>query len=490
MDGDLIADMFSTIMDTGEQKPKWETPGDLAKLLNPKTVRTEALDLIDRELIRAFNTPDARLIISVPPQEGKSTRCGVFFPLWVLTQKPTTRIVMTSFSDRLAKRNSRDVRNYIISDGAKLGLTMSHDKANQAEWELAKDRGGMYAVSVGGALTGTPADMLIIDDPHKGAKEADSQLQREDVWEWWTSTASTRLAPGAPVILILTRWHENDLAGMFTQGEDGHLWRVVNIPAIADHNPEKGETDALGREPGQTLNSARGKRDWAAIARRVGSRVWNALYQGRPSASEGNLFKRAYWMRYSTPMWTAHDDGTCTIPTGDGSLVMSWDMTFKDTKGSDYVVGQVWLHRGPNAYLLDQVRRRMTFTETVKAVEAMAAKWPQCVVKLVEDKANGTAVLDVLKAKLPGFIPVTPHESKEARASAVTPFVEAKNVWLPEAKLAPWAETLIEEAASFPNGAHDDQVDAMTQALNRIFVAGGRAAGWLDFLRQQTGATK
>jgi predicted phage terminase large subunit-like protein len=491
LDFDLVASAFDEVMDTGETKPKWDTPGDLAQALDPKTVQTEALDLIDEALVEAFNTPDARLIISVPPQEGKSTRASVMFPLWVLTQRPGTRIIMASYSDRLAKRNSRTVRNFITSDGAKLGLTLSHDVANQNEWQVAGERGGVYAVGMGGALTGQPADVMLIDDPLKDQKDADSALIRENGWDWWTSTASTRLAPGAPVILILTRWHEDDLAGRLQAAEDGHLWKVINIPAMADHDPDKGETDPLGREPGEFLNSARRRtvKQWQAIAKRVGSRVWNALYQGRPAAAEGNMFKRSEWRRYDSPMWVKNDDGTCTIPTGSGVLVMSWDMAFKDTKTSDYVVGQMWLHRGPNAYLIDQVRKRMSFSETQKAVEAMVAKWPQCAIKLVEDKANGTAILDVLKAKYPGFIAITPHESKEARAAAVTPFVEAGNVFLPESKLAAWVADLIDEAASFPNGTHDDQVDAMTQALNRIFVRGGRAKDWLEFLKQQTGST-
>jgi predicted phage terminase large subunit-like protein len=127
----------------------------------------------------------------------------------------------------------------------------------------------------------------------------------------------------------------------------------------------------------------------------------------------------------------------------------------------------------------------MTFSKSQQALLDMSGRWPQCSTILVEDKANGTAIIDTLRSKVPGIIAVTPHESKEARASAVTPFVEAGNVWLPEVKLAPWVADLIDEAASFPNGAHDDQVDAMTQALNRIFIKGGRAQSWLDFMREQ-----
>jgi predicted phage terminase large subunit-like protein len=466
----------------------WKTPGDIAKTTNPKTVQTPALDLIDEALVEAMNTPDARLIISMAPQEGKSVRVANDFPVWCLTQNPELRIVTASYGQGLANRNGRAVRNR-IAEHPELGLTVARDNGSVSEWTLAGHQGGLLSVGIGAGVTGRPADLIIIDDPVKDAKDADSETVRQNTWDWWTSTASTRLAPGASVVMILTRWHEDDLAGKMMGAEDGAVWKFINIPAMADHNPDKGETDPLGRQPGEYLVSTRGRTvtQWEAIRKRVGSRVWNALYQGRPSASEGNMFMRGDWQWYEKPLWTQNEDGSCTIPLGSGRMLMSWDMAFKDTKNSDYVVGQVWLHRGPNAYLLDQVRGRMNFTDSKKAVRRLIKKWPQCSVKLVEDKANGTAIIDVLKAEYPGFIPVTPHESKEARASAVTPFVESSNVYLPDESFAPWINGLVDEAASFPNAAHDDQVDCMTQALNRIFIRGGRATGWLDFFRSQGG---
>jgi phage uncharacterized protein (putative large terminase), C-terminal domain len=149
-------------------------------------------------------------------------------------------------------------------------------------------------------------------------------------------------------------------------------------------------------------------------------------------------------------------------------MIQSWDCSFKSASTSDYVVGQVWGRVGGEFYLLDQVRDRMDFTETLQAVRALTAKWPKARSKLIEDKANGQAVIDALKREIPGIIPVTPKESKEARAMAVQPFMEAGNVYLPDPSIAPWIHDFIEECAAFPNAAHDDQVDAMTQALNRL----------------------
>jgi predicted phage terminase large subunit-like protein len=145
-------------------------------------------------------------------------------------------------------------------------------------------------------------------------------------------------------------------------------------------------------------------------------------------------------------------------------------MAFKGTDGSDYVVGGVWLRRGVHLYLLDMVRRRMSFTETLAAVKALSAKWPQAIAKYVEDKANGTAVINMLSRTVPGLIPVEPEGGKVARAHAAAPFVEARNVWLPEPELLPNVDELIEEAAAFPNGAHDDAVDMLTQAVNRLLI--------------------
>lgn len=454
------------------EKPerKYAAPGDLARALDPRTKQTPALDLIDEALVELFDTPDGRLIISMPPQEGKSTRVAKDFITWVHTMNPDCRVVTASYGQTLANRNGLALRRN-ITDHIDLNLAIAPDNGAKHEWEIAGKEGGVLAVGVGGGLTGRPADLLVIDDPIKDRKEADSALIRDNVWEWWTDSASTRLAPGAPVVLILTRWHEDDLAGRLKAAEDGGIWRVVNIPAQADHDPAKGETDPLGREPGEFMKSARGRTDkqWEAIKVRVGSRTWNALYQGRPSPAEGDTFERGWWQEYDSAQWIEREDGS-RIGLGFDEVIMSWDLTFKDTKASDYVCGQVWGRRGADCYLLDQVLDRMSFVETIRKFRSLTAKWPQATLKLVEDKANGPAVISSLARKVPGIVPEEPVGSKEARAAAVSPLVEGGNVHLPAAEIAPWVDGFIEECASFPNAAHDDQVDAMSQALNRLVI--------------------
>ncbi|WP_193613150.1 phage terminase large subunit [Nocardioides lijunqiniae] len=458
--------------DPAAEEGRWATPGTLAAELNPKTVQTPALDKIDAALAELLDTPDGRLIITIGPQEGKSTRVAKDFPTWVLKHRPWTRIVTGSYGQTLANRNGLAIRRTITSN-PQLGMRIAADNGSASDWQLAGQEGGVVSVGIGAGLTGRPADLMVIDDPIKDRKEADSEKFRQNVWDWWTDVASTRLAPGAPVVLILTRWHEDDLAGRLLAAEDGHLWKVLNIPAQADHDPDKGETDPLGRKPGEFLESARRRtrEQWEAIKTRVGSRTWNSLYQGRPSAVEGNIVLRDWWKYYPRPLWIVRDDGVRVITEYD-EMLASWDMTFKDKETSDYVVGQVWMRRGARAYLLDQVRGRWAFAQTRREVKAFAARWPQAVMKLIEDKANGSAIISSLGQTVPGIIPEEPSGSKSARLEAVSPFIEAGNVWLPDPTIegCAWVGDLVEEYAGFPHATHDDMVDTGSQALNRLLL--------------------
>lgn len=459
-----------------EQERRAGSPGELARQLDPNTVNTPALDLVDQAIMETLETTDGRLILTMAPQEGKSTRVSIVTPIWILQNRPELRIVGASYSQSLANRNGRQIRNTITSSD--LDMRIAPDNGSASEWQLAGHAGGVLSVGIGAGLTGRPADVLIIDDPIKDRKEADSIVFRDSRWNWWTDVASTRLAPGAPVIIVLTRWHVDDLAGRLLAAEDGDIWRVVNIPAQADHRPEQGETDILGRKPGEYMISARRDRrtkqprttkQWDAIKVRSGERTWASLYQGHPTPESGDILKRDWWQEYTSELHIERDDGSCIVTEYD-EMLQSWDLAFKDTDGSDYVVGQVWMRRGPNAYLLDQVRGRMDFVATCQAFEQLTAKWPQALLKLVEDKANGPAVISALSRTVPGIVPEEPQGSKTARAYAIQPLVQAKNVWLPASKIAPWVGGLIEEASTFPAGTNDDQVDTLTQALNRLIL--------------------
>lgn len=283
---------------------------------------------------------------------------------------------------------------------------------------------------------------LLLDDVVKDREAAFSQVQREAVWEWYRTVARTRVHPGGAIVLVMTRWHQDDLAGrlLAEAKKGGEQWDQLTLPMVNDATrdilwPERYSPEEV-----------------AGIRAAVGSYAWEALYQQRPTSPAGEVFKREWWKFYRA------------APELD-ELLLSADCTFKDLSTSDFVVIQVWGRKGAARYLLDQVRGRMGFGATVQAIRAMAAKWPRATTKLIEDKANGSAVIETLRKEIPGIIAVNPEGGKEARAAAVSPQVEAGNVHLPEA--APWCGDFVEECAAFPRGQHDDQVDAMTQALIR-----------------------
>ena len=460
---------------------EFPTPGALAKAVDPSTVQTAALDVIDQALVDVEEGRCKRLIINLPPQEGKSTRVTKAGPVWFLHRNPERRIVVASYAESLAAEFGRDIRSYITSNQGQdgtldLGMRIAPDNGAVTSWKLDGHRGGVRSVGIAGGLTGRPADALFIDDPLSNMEQASSKTYRDRAWSFWTSVGRTRLAPGAPVILVLTRWHHEDLAGKLLAGEDGHKWRVINIPAQADHRPERGEVDPLGREPGVFLESARRDEqgrpktdaDWESTKREVGPRVWTSLYQGRPSPDEGGLFPTE-WARYDQPMWTERADGSRWVP-GKVEIAMSFDMAFKDKASSDYVVGQVWVRDGVHAYLVDQVRARLSFTGSLDMVRTLTARWPQATAKFVEDKANGPAIINALSREVVGLIPIEPEGSKYARAAAISHLAHSQNIILPAAELLPNVGELLEECRAFPNGAHDDTVDAMSQAVNRLLL--------------------
>lgn len=515
------------------------TPGELAAAINPTTVQTPALSMIDDALVdvdraievmvqrqaraaalvsvgmgkeeaterAALEVPSTgtdRLLISMPPQEGKSTRVTHYGVLWLLRRHPHLRVVIISYGDSIARRWSYNIRSDIAAhDGTRgaidLGLRISRDSRAASHWALQSPaRGNVDAIGLYGSITGLPVELLVIDDPVKDFRAADSMALSEQAWQTYMAVAHPRLAPGGQVIVVLTRWHENDLGGRLLQKQEEDrraglehydTWRVINVPAQADHDPATGATDPLDREPGEFMLSARGRTraQWEAVKAATSPRIWTALYQGRPSPERGDVFHRGWWRRYDSPLWRVEADGSYRVRSYEGGqLVQSWDMTFKDSAGTDYVVGQVWFAKGGVAWLLDQVRGRMDFPTTQQAVVRLSAKWPQAALKLVESTANGPAVIASLRTQVSGLVPVTPVGGKPARARAVSPFVEAGDVVMPTADVALFdVEELILEATLFPNGAHDDQVDALTQALDRVLLMPAKGVGWANWEQQQ-----
>ena len=391
-----------------------------------------------------------RIIVTMPPRHSKSMSITETFPSFFLGKNPNKRVITTAYGDSLARKFGRLNKSKIDEYGEELfGLTLNDENASNNNWGLKGFRGGQISTGIGGSITGEGADLLIVDDPYKNHEMAFSEVQREKVFNEWQNTLLTRLHKGASVIVVQTRWHEDDLVGRLLKAEP-EKWDLINFPAIAEDH------DILKREIGDPLCPELGfDEEWAENKHfEVGSKVWASLYQQRPSPESGDFFKRDWIQFYKV------------LPELE-EIMISVDASFKDKKGSDFCVIQVWGKKGANKYLIDQVRDRMAFPATVAAIRSVAAKYPKAHAKLIEDKANGTAVIDYLKNEITGMIPVEPQGGKEIRASAISPQWEAGNVYLPHPSNAFWINDFIEELVQFPNAKHDDMVDAMTQALAR-----------------------
>ena len=402
------------------------------------------------------------LVLQAPPQHGKSEIVSRKLPAFLLGSQPSLRIAGASYSDELANAMAQDVRRNLASPEHRSLFPAPFEKRKYdvnrlGEFTAPGGHGSYLAVGVGSGLTGRPVDIGIIDDPVKNEKEALSETTKEGHWNWYQSVFTTRLSEYSGQIIMATSWAEDDLPGRILAhfGKDPRLTHL-RLPAI-------NSTSEVGFNPslplGPLVPQLHSIEQLLEIKGLLSDYWWAAQYQQNPRALGGNVFKE-----YGIQFYRRHE-----LPEKFDKVIDSWDCTFKDTDGTDFVVGQKWGKAGANSYLLFQFRARMSFTLTKAKVEELHLMNPRSREVLIEDKANGPAVIDALKGTVPGILPIEPDGSKLARAHAVTSYWEARNIWIPHWDDCPWVKELISELTKFPAAAHDDQVDALSQALRRLY---------------------
>ena len=407
------------------------------------------------------------LLIETPPQHGKSITVSESFPSWYLGIHPENRVIAASYSEETAKRFGRKNREKLERFGKGLFGITAGSIWTSTEFELQNGWGRMISRGILSGITGHPANLILIDDPVKNREEADSPVYRDKVWEEWQNTLKSRLAAGGKVIVIMTPWHEDDLAARLLRHERNVA--LLRLPVEAE------EDDPLGRAVGDPLCPELGKdRLWLSQFRENylsdpalgGARAWQALYLCSPRTEGGNLIRRE-WFRYYEP----------TDDTVGGTTVISVDAAFKATDRSDYVAIEVWTKVGTAYRLRYCLNRRLDFPETLQAIRTVRQLYPEASYTLIEDKANGSAIIQTLRAEFPGVIAIEPKGGKVSRVNAVAPAIESGCVLLPRGE--PWTATFVDQFAAFPNGVHDDMVDACTQALSFLLFShgGSKAAG-------------
>ena len=403
-----------------------------------------------------------RLCVQVPPRHGKSQLVSRLFPAYYLLKHQDRNVAVTSYGATLAEGFSRAARAYYVDAGGRLDPASQSVKAWGTE-----QRGGLWAVGVGGAATGRGAHLGIVDDPLKDRKEAESKAVIDTLRDWYGSTFRTRIEPeGGAIVIVQTRWSEQDLIGQVLENEDQvdpedrEGWHVVDFPAIAEEWEERPPlpdcvtVEEDWREPGEALNPERyDLKALSKIRAAIGSREFAALYQQSPRAEGGNIIN-ADWFQFFSEQ-----------PEKFQRIILSVDCSFTDADTSDFtamaIIGQV----GGQFYLLDLVNERMDIIGTLTRIQAKIRQWkPQAV--LVEAAANGHAVMSMLKQKVPNLIGIKPSQlgPKTVRVQACAPIIEAGNFYLPAR--ATWVEPFISQATLFPAARNDDMVDAVSQALN------------------------
>lgn len=443
------------------------------------------IDAIVEHLEACTRREIRRLVINVPPGSSKSIITSVMWPAWSWTHTPKERWITASYADNIARRDAIKSRHILMSPWfrERWGYLWRPDPSRWTQAEYRNDQAGMrYAVTVAGSVTGEHAGIQLVDDPIKPLEARGDMVDTAKLSvcrEWWDETMSTRmLDPSKGVrVIIMQRLHDGDLsAHCLGRGDYVHLNLpmryepscVITVPhrcsvPKSDRGSELEPTpigfqDPRAGQDGKLLWPERFSPEACAERKEdLGSRAHAAQDQQRPMPSGGGIFKRD-WIQFYTVR---------PKPPGGGEMIQSWDCAFKKLSDSDFVAGQVWLRVDGNYYLVDQAHDRMSVSETCRAVAALSGKWKNAVRKLVEDAANGPAVVDILQKRIPGLKLVSPAGGKIARAHAVEPIWESGNVWLPDPSIAPWVHDFVEEVVSFngDEGRPDDQVDAMTHAL-------------------------
>ena len=413
--------------------------------------------------------PCQRLMVTMPPQHGKSEMCSKYFPAWLLARHPDWKILLSSYSDDFAATWGGAVRD-LIEANPWCGIEVRKDARAADRFLLVGHRGQMGTAGVGGLTTGKGAVVFIIDDPVKNSDEANSPIFREKAWQWYLTTCRTRRVkpyPDSPVIpaqlVIMTRWHEDDLGGRILANETG-MWEVINLPALAE------EDDPLGRPLNAPLWPAMHPYDELAEAKTLDPYVFSALYQQHPSPKDGGMFAEENFRYWSYSLdgkaYILDDHPPVSIETCHRFQTSDWAIS-KRTR-ADYTVISTWdmsKTSPPVLILVDRYRARIETDEHVPAVEAALAKW-QPEYMGIEKATYGSALLQRCARRGLKVRPMLADRDKVTRAAPAASMVAQHRVFFPRG--VEWVPEWTHECLSFPNGKHDDQVDTLSYAAIEV----------------------
>lgn len=467
--------------------------GDYVVYSNPGFYMTKFHRYLTDTIQEFLETPSTKamdiLLLSVPPRHGKTFTVTETLPSWYLGKNPDGNVIICSYDSAFAESFSRRNRDKFNEYAADIFPDAQGNKNVQgvALWETTKG-GRCRAAGLKAGITGFGAELFIIDDPIKNQEAAESETILAKIHNEMGPSVQSRIHPGGKLIVIQTRWVENDVIGYIEKNWGEFIWKSINLPCEC----EDAENDPLGRQVGDSLMGEHlgdfnipqricNDNKWLKSKKLLvmageGEHVWNALYQGHPSAQDGNLFKEPWWQLY--------ERSQMDINTLD-YLCLSVDATFKKTETSDMVAIEMWGLRRDEIFLWKLINRRMGFVDTLTRIQQLCKEYPTIDELIIEDKANGSAIIDSLRYSdnVPPIVAVNPLGGKYSRAQAVSPYVATCKVHIPT-DLSQAEELEIEwdgkeknlkghrkfilQHSRFPFAKNDDMVDAETQALSRI----------------------
>ena len=405
-----------------------------------------ATEVLAHHLEKVATGEITRLVVTMPPMSGKSQMVDVAFPVWLSTKQTGARFLSVSTDTTLVKRDVQ--RSLTIYRSPEFTRVYGEYVPEQlAEMDFANVHGGTrFSSSPEGRIIGRHFDFAVLDDLLKVQTLTEAKLTAAQ--NFFENVLPSRLAPDARVVVIMQRLHEADPAQLAIDAGYEHL----NLPLLAEQT-----RDILDlREPEEVLDDRR----WSPARVRelqAKPRMFATQYQQRPAPAGGDLIKES-WLKY----WDK-----ATLPPQFSSTVASWDLALGGKQTSDYTVGMVVAKAGANYYVLALSRGQRTFGQARDAIRTMAHEW-NIRRNLIEGKASGDPMIDELSKEVSGCIRITPTQDKVYRVNEVSDLFEAGNVFLPSPKEVPWVKGLVHELVTFPQAKHDDQVDALTQALSYL----------------------
>ena len=415
--------------------------------------------LICNALQRVERGDCTRLIISMPPRHGKSMLCSEFFPAWYLGRNPDKSIITATYGAELSEDFGRKVRNQLLTEEWKTTFKNAHldTSAKSAQRFSMKEGGAYYAVGVGGATTGRGAHVFLIDDPVKDRESADSETIRRKIKDWYKSVAYTRLMQGGAVIIIMTRWHEDDLAGWCLNEQVHEQWELLSLPAIAEE-----KNDILGRKQGEALWPERFNEErLEAIRSTVGTREWNALYMQRPAPEEGVYFKKEWFKYYSMlPPYLNYYGGSDYAVTEEGGDYTVHIIVGVDKEDNVYVV-DLWREQTTAMGWMDALIRLVKFYKPQIWAEEQGVIL-KSLDPIIRKRFEEERIYSTIRKQF------SSSSDKATRARSLQARMEMGKVYFPHRSKVGWVENFEAELLSFPAAAHDDQVDALALIMRML----------------------